>query len=306
MTLPTHTPRKQHPAPRLGFIGIGIMGEAMVRRLMACGHGPVTVWNLEPERLGTVVPHGAIAAPSPAAVAAASDVVMLCVLHTDAVRSVVFGREGVARAPGAHGKLLIDLSTADPDETRQMAAALRAEAGMGWVDAPVSGGPLAAQAGTLAVMAGGAEADIATALPLLRSLATNVTRMGEVGAGQTTKVINQAIVGTGFVLMAEALALAEAAGIDAAALPGCLAGGFADSELLRRIWPQMQARRFEPPASYARQLLKDLKAVKAFAEGLGAELPVVAAATARYDRFVSEGNGMADSAAILRLYRADA
>ena len=310
MTLPTNplvdARLDPPPLPRIGFIGIGIMGEAMVRRLMECGHGPVTVWNLEPERLGTVVPHGAIPAPSPAAVAAASDVVMLCVLHTDAVRNVVFGADGVARAPGASGKLLVDLSTADPDDTRRMAAALRAEAGMAWVDAPVSGGPLAARAGTLAVMAGGTEADVAAALPLLRSLATNVTRMGEVGAGQTTKVINQAIVGTGFVLMAEALALAEAAGIDAAALPGCLAGGFADSELLRRIWPQMQARRFDPPASYARQLLKDMKAVQAFAEGLGAELPVVAAAAARYAEFVSKGNGMADSAAILRLYRPDA
>jgi 3-hydroxyisobutyrate dehydrogenase len=291
---------------RIGFIGIGIMGEAMVRRLMERGHSPVTVWNLEPERLATVVPHGAVAAASPAAVAAASDVVMTCVLHTEAVRSVVFGPEGIAQAPGLSGRLLIDLSTADPDATRQMAAQLQAETGMGWVDAPVSGGPQAARAGTLAVMAGGTEADIARALPLLRDLAANVTRMGPVGAGQTTKVINQAIVGTGFVLMAEALALAEAAGIDAAALPGCLAGGFADSELLRRIWPQMQQRRFEPPAGYARQLLKDMKAVQAFAAGLGAELPVVAAAAARYAQFVAEGNEMADSAAILRLYRPDA
>lgn len=290
---------------RIGFVGIGIMGEAMVRRLMERGHGPVTVWNLEPERLATVVPHGAIAAASPAAVAAASDVVMLCVLHTEAVRNVVFGPEGIAQAPGCTCKLLIDLSTADPEATRQMAARLRAETGMGWVDAPVSGGPQAARAGTLAVMAGGAEADFVHALPVLRDLAANVTRMGPVGAGQTTKVINQAIVGTGFVLMAEALALAEAAGIDAAALPGCLAGGFADSELLRRIWPQMQQRRFEPPAGYARQLLKDMKAVQAFAAGLGAELPVVTAAAARYAEFVAAGNEMADSAAILRLYRPD-
>ena len=291
---------------RIGFIGIGIMGEAMVRRLMERGHGPVTVWNLEPERLATVVPHGAVAAASPAAVAAASDVVMTCVLHTEAVRNVVFGPEGIAGAPDLSGRLLIDLSTAEPEATRQMAARLQAETGMGWVDAPVSGGPQAARAGILAVMAGGAEADIARALPLLRDLAANVTRMGPVGAGQTTKVINQAIVGTGFVLMAEALALAEAAGIDAAALPGCLAGGFADSELLRRIWPQMQQRHFEPPAGYARQLLKDMKAVQAFAEGLGAELPVVAAAAARYAQFVAQGNEMADSAAILRLYRPDA
>jgi 3-hydroxyisobutyrate dehydrogenase len=292
-------------APRLGFIGIGIMGEAMVRRLLERGHGPVTVWNREPERLETVLPHGAVAAGSPAAVAEASDVVMLCVLHTAAVEGVVFGPGGVAAAPGLSGKLLVDHSTAEPAATRAMAERLRREAGMGWVDAPVSGGPHAARAGTLTVMAGAEPADFTRAEPLLRDLATNVTRMGPVGAGQTTKVINQAIVGTGFVLMAEALALAEASGIDAAALPGCLRGGFADSELLRRIYVQMQTRAFDPPASYARQLLKDMKAVKAFAGEVGTDLPLVAAATQRFAEFVEAGGEMQDSAAVLRLYRPD-
>ncbi len=290
---------------RVGFIGIGIMGEAMVRRLLERGRGPVTVWNLEPERLDTVVPFGAVAAPSPAAVAAASDVVMLCVLHTEAVRSVVFAADGVASAPGLAGRLLIDLSTADPAATREMAAQLRREAGMGWVDAPCSGGPHAARAGTLTVMAGGEEAEVARAGEVLRDLAVNITRMGPVGAGQTTKIINQAIVGTGFVLMAEALALAETAGIDAAALPACLKGGFADSELLRRIYTQMLQRHFDPPASYARQLLKDMKAVKAFAHEFGADLPLVETAARRFAEFVAQGNEMADSAAILRLYRPD-
>jgi 3-hydroxyisobutyrate dehydrogenase len=290
---------------RIGFIGIGIMGEAMVRRLLDRGHGPVTVWNLEPERLDAVVPFGAVAAPSPAAVAAASDVVMLCVLHTEAVRSVVFGAEGIAAAPGLAGRLLLDLSTADPAATREMAARLRREASMGWVDAPVSGGPHAARAGTLTVMAGGEEEEVARASGILRDLAANITRMGPVGAGQTTKIINQAIVGTGFVLMAEALALAEAAGIDAAALPACLRGGFADSELLRRVYVQMQQRRFDPPAGYARQLLKDMKAVEAFARELGADLPLVEAAARRFGEFVAKGNEMVDSAAIMRLYRPD-
>lgn len=293
------------PALRIGFIGIGIMGEAMVRRLLERGHRTVTVWNLEPERLATVVPHGAAAAPTPAAVAAASDIVMLCVLHTEAVRSVVFGENGVAAAGATAGRLLVDLSTADPAATREMAARLRREAGMGWVDAPVSGGPHAARAGALTVMAGGEEAEVARAEQVLRDLAANVTRMGPVGAGQTTKIINQAIVGTGFVLMAEALALAEASGIDAAALPGCLKGGFADSELLRRIYTQMQQRQFDPPASYARQLLKDMKAVKAFAHDVGADLPLVEAAVGRFAEFVAGGNEMMDSAAILRLYRPD-
>src|SRR5687768_10611791 len=134
---------------RLGFIGIGLMGEAMTRNLLDRGY-QVTVWNLEPERLDTVVPHGARPAASPAAVTEASDIVLTCVLHTAAVESCVFGQEGVAKAARPE-KLLIDLSTADPAATRDMAARLRRETGMGWVDAPVSGGPPAAREGAMTV-----------------------------------------------------------------------------------------------------------------------------------------------------------
>jgi 3-hydroxyisobutyrate dehydrogenase len=115
-------------------------------------------------------------------------------------------------------------------------------------------------------------------------------------------MINQAIVGTGYVLMAEALVLAERAGIDAALLPQCLAGGHADSNLLRKLYPQMQARDFEPPRAYARQLLKDMKAVKEFAHGLDLTLPVVESAAERYADYVAQGNEMADSASVVRLY----
>lgn len=286
--------------PRLGFIGIGLMGEAMVRRLLDKGWA-VTVWNLEPERLGTVVPHGAAAAPSPRAVAEASDIVMTCVLHTEAVESCVFGADGVAGAAGPD-KLLVDFSTADPARTKAMAERLRRETGMGWVDAPVSGGPQAAREGSMTVMAGGDAADIARVTALLADMAGNVTHIGGSGAGQSAKMINQAIVGTGYVLMAEALILAERAGIDAARLPACLAGGHADSNLLKKIYPQMQARAFEPPTSYARQLLKDLKAVKGFAHDLGLTLPVVEAAVARYGQYVEDGNEMRDSTSVVRLY----
>jgi 3-hydroxyisobutyrate dehydrogenase len=292
------------PEPRIGFLGIGIMGEAMVLRLLERGR-PVTVWNLEPERLDRVVPHGAVAAPTPAAVAAASDVVILCVLHTEAVARCVFGPDGIASAGPATGKVLLDHSTAEPAATREMAARLRAETGMGWVDAPVSGGPQAARAGTLTIMMGGDPGEIAALDPVLRDLGTNVTRMGPVGAGQTTKVLNQAIVGTGFVLMAEALAMAEAAGLDAAALPAGLAGGHADGSLLQKIYVQMQRRDFEPPTSYARQLLKDLKAVKAFAHDLDLELPLVETAVARFADYVGRGNEMVESASVIRLYRPD-
>lgn len=290
--------------PRIGFIGIGIMGEAMVRRLLDLGF-PVSVWNLEPERLETVLPHGAVAAATPAAVAAASDIVMLCVLHMAAVERCILAEDGVAMA-GAGPALVIDFSTADPEGTRAVAAKLKALTGAGWIDAPVSGGPQLARTGGMTVMAGGAPEDFEKARPILAQMAGNLTLMGPVGAGQTTKIINQAIVGTGYVVMAEALMLAEAAGIDAARLPQCLAGGHADSSLLQRLYPQMQQRAFEPPTSYARQLLKDLKAVSAFAQGLGLDLKVIEQGVKRYNDYVALGHEMSDSAAVVRLYEHDA
>jgi 3-hydroxyisobutyrate dehydrogenase len=155
----------------------------------------------------------------------------------------------------------------------------------------------------MTVMAGGAVADIKTVQPIFKDLSANFTRMGDVGAGQTTKMVNQAIVGAGFVVMAEALALAERSGINAAALPGCLAGGFADSALLKRIYPQMQARAFDPPKGYARQLLKDLHALSGLARGLGLDLPMVEAAYARYESHVANGNGERDTASIIDSYK---
>jgi 3-hydroxyisobutyrate dehydrogenase len=290
--------------PRIGFIGIGIMGEAMTRRLLDRGYR-VTVWNREPRRLDLVTPYGAVAAASAADVTSHSDVVLICVLNTDAVESCVFGENGIARA-GKHGQLLIDFSTVDPHRTRDMAARLRDQNGMKWVDAPVSGGPDAARNGTLTVMAGGESDDIDAIRPLMTDIAANFTHMGLVGAGQTTKIINQTIVGTGFVVMAEALALAESAGIDAARLPECLAGGLADSSLLRRIYPQMHARAFVPPKSYARQLLKDMKALIEFAGGLGLTLPAAKTTTDLYAAHVEAGNGMRDSASIIDRYETKA
>lgn len=285
----------------LGYVGLGLMGTAMCERLLEKGWRLI-VWNREKNRIGAIAALGATPAASPAEVAAKSDITLMCVLHTEAVRECVFGPDGIASAGRLDGKVLIDHSTIDPAASRAMAADLRAATGMAWVDAPISGGPPAARSGTMAVMAGGEAGDIDKVRAVMRDLAANFTHMGPAGAGQTTKVINQAIVGTGFVVMAEALALAERSGIDAARLPQCLAGGFADSSLLQRIYPQMQERRFEPPLSYARQLLKDMKFLKAFAHGLGLDLPVVESAVAQYTAYVEAGNEMVDSASIVRLY----
>jgi 3-hydroxyisobutyrate dehydrogenase len=285
---------------RLGFIGIGLMGEAMTLRLLERGW-PVAVWNLTDDRYARVVPAGALRAETPAAVAAASEIVLMCVLDSAAVRNCVLGEHGLAGAPRSR-KLVIDLSTVNPDVARDVAAKLASANGMRWIDAPVSGGPAAARGGTMTVMAGGGAADIAEIAPVMADLAANFTHVGPVGARQTAKILNQAIVGTGYVLMAEAVALAEAAGIDAAKLPQCLAGGHADSNLLRKIYPQMAARDFDPPRAYARQLLKDMRNVTAFARAAGCELPVIEQAVDQYERYVSRGNEMADAASIVRFY----
>lgn len=284
--------------PRLGFLGIGIMGKEMVLRLLEAGF-PVTVWNLEPERLPLVTGAGAVAAASPAAVAEACEILCLCVLNAAAVENCCFGPEGVAQVPG-RGRLVIDFSTVNPDDTRRIAARM-AEAGWRWVDAPVSGGPGPARAGELTILVGGEPADVERARPVLAALAANLTHLGPLGMGQTAKIANQAIVGVGYVLMAEVLALVEAAGLDPKVLPGALAGGMADSTILRRIFPQQAARDFDPPKSYARQLDKDLVNVRKFARDLGLDLPIVEAVVERYHAW-AQAHPLADGASISRLY----
>jgi 3-hydroxyisobutyrate dehydrogenase len=258
----------------------------------------VSVWNLETERYAQVP--GATVLESPAAIRAASDIVIFCVLNGDAVEQCCFGPRGLAHV-NTGARLLIDTSTINPDQTIALAQRLKSETGMDWVDAPISGGPVAAGEGQLTIMMGGAAGDIARAQGVLADLSANLTHVGALGAGQTAKIINQAIVGVGYVLMAETLALAEAAGIDAALLPAALAGGMADSTVLKRIYPQQQARDYDPPRSYARQLDKDLKNVMAFVRAHGLELPLVARAAERYHDFAA-GQPMQDGAAVARLY----
>ena len=281
--------------PRLGLIGLGIMGAAMARRLLARGW-QVTVWNLEPERFAEVSGQGAAWGDSPAAVRMASDVVLICVLGDDAIESICFGEHGFVSATGAD--TVVDLSTTSVEVTREMAVRL----GVQWLDCPISGGPGLAERGELTLMAGGEPVLFERLRPILADLSSNCTLMGSLGAGQTTKVVNQAIVGVNYVLMGEILAMVQAAGIDAAKLPQALRGGAADSFLLQRIFPVMLNREFEPPKGRAKQLGKDLQAVAAFNNGFGLDLPVLSSAISQYVAYVEAGNGERESASVSRLY----
>ena len=283
--------------PRLGFVGLGLMGAPMTRRLMSQGWN-VTAWNREPERYAEVP--GVQIAEGPAAVREASDIVFMCVLDAKAVEECCFGERGFIKARSG-ASLLVDTSTINPDRTRELAKRLKQEAGMRWIDAPMSGGPPLAAKGGLTMMVGGDDADIAEAKPALTDLAGNLTHLGPVGAGQTAKIINQAIVGVSYMLMAEVLALAEGAGLQPNSIPSALAGGLADSAALQRLYPQMAARDFANPKAYARQLDKDLLNVSAFIRECGLELPLMDHAVQRYHGYAKD-HPMEESAAVARIY----
>lgn len=294
-------PESPSKKPRLGMVGLGIMGAPIVQRLCDEGYD-LTVWNLEPDYYDRVKDSGAQWVASPAEVWAASDIVLVCVLGDDAIESVCLGKSGFASA-GKGATMLIDLSTTSPEATLRLASRLKDETGAHWLDAPISGGPKPARDGELTVMVGGDGAVFKEAEPLLRKIGQNVTHMGDLGFGQKTKILNQAIVGANYILMAEMLATCRAAGIDPDLLPVCLKGGLADSAILQRIYTQMSAEDFDPPRSYVRQVNKDLKSVAHFVEDLGLDLPLMDVAIRQYHRYADAGNEMEDGASVSRLYQ---
>jgi 3-hydroxyisobutyrate dehydrogenase-like beta-hydroxyacid dehydrogenase len=289
--------------PSLGYVGVGLMGLPMVTRLVSLGY-PVRAYDIVPARVDAGVAAGAVAALSPEDAARGADFVLLNLPTTDAVEDAVFGPNGAVEAL-APPQLVIDFSTVKVDAGREFAARLRASRGCGWVDAPVSGGPPAAASGTLTVMAGGEPDDLARVTPLMGDVGARFTPMGPPGAGLVAKMINQLIVGCTHAVMAEALLLAEAAGIDAARIPQCLAGGHADGTLLQRLYPRMAQRDFRPQG-YARQLLKDLEMVNGLAAQLQTPLPMTAEALSLYRMLIHRGYAELDTSAVFKLYQRDA
>jgi 3-hydroxyisobutyrate dehydrogenase len=283
---------------KLGFIGIGLMGRPMALRLLAAGYA-VAVWNRSTEKLAPVVEKGARAMESPAAVAREAEIVMLCVTDQHAVEQVLFGAGGVAEG-AAPGTLVVDFSSIAPDAAREFAQRLEAQ-GVGLVDAPVSGGVPGAEQGTLAIMAGGRPEDVERARPVVMNLAQRFTRMGDPGAGQTTKLCNQIIVGSLLPVIAEAVRLAEAAGVDARRLPEALKGGFADSLPLQIFGARMAERRFEPPLGANAIMLKDLENAAAVARRSGVPLPMARTAAELYRLLEAQGRAQQDPAVLVEL-----
>ncbi|MCP5083483.1 MAG: NAD(P)-dependent oxidoreductase [Alphaproteobacteria bacterium] len=285
--------------PQLGFIGLGLMGQALTAHLTECGY-QVTGYDIDGTKVERAGEHGVARAFSSAEVAEASDIVLMCVISTDAVEEAVFGEAGVA-AGGSAGKILVDHSTTIVSNTKDMAARLKAQCGMGWVDAPVSGGPPAARSGTLAIMAGGERGDIGKVEPVMADISGGFTHFGSVGAGQVAKMVNQVLVLNNYAVLAEALALAEAGGIDARKIPEALASGHAGSNMLKNIFPRMIERDFEPQG-YARQILKDFDMLHDLAKTLKSPTPMSSQATSLFRILCSKGHQELDGISVLKLF----
>lgn len=290
----------QNDSPVIGFIGLGAMGSAMARRFLEADH-EIWVWNRTTERCDPLADEGAEVADTPADLADECDVIMLCVSDTEAVRSVLYDEDGLAAAL-CDENVIVDFSSIDPEATRRFAADLAQRCGASWIDAPVSGGVPGAEAGTLAIMAGGSEDDIEFVRPLLDVVGERITRMGPVGAGQTTKLCNQMLVGCSMLAIAETIALAERAGIDAELLPVALRGGFADSTPLQLFGPRMAVRAYDDGLAKLGLLLKDLDNATHQARSTGAPVPMSALASQLLRQRIAQGDADDDWTSIIDLY----
>ncbi len=272
---------------RVGFIGLGIMGQGMAHNLLKANF-PLTVWNRTASKTESLAAASATVASSPAAVAATNDIIMICVSDTPDVEAVILGNGGVIEGAQA-GSLVIDCSTISPTATQNMAAAL-AERGVHMLDAPISGGSEGAAQGTLAIMVGGAEADFERALPVLQAVGKQITHVGPTGAGQTVKLMNQILVVGNALAISEALLFAQASGVELHQALEAVKSGAAGSWMLSYRGPQILERDWRPGFTIDLQQ-KDLRLVLEAADDNGAPVPGTALVFQFYRTLQAQGLG---------------
>lgn len=282
----------------IGFIGLGLLGGAMAHKLMDSGR-TVIGYDRVAGRLEAMAGDRFHAATNPRDIANQCQTIHLCVTDSDAVNTVVRGDDGLLSTEKSTQCVVVDHSTTDVELTRELGRALN-KVGATLIDAPVSGGPPAASAGTLSIMAGGPENSIESIRAHVEVLG-QFTRMGDTGAGQATKLVNQALVLPAYCMMAEALRLAQAYDVDTDKVPEALSNGHAGSNLLPVLFERMSTENFTP-TGYARQVLKDLEMLHAASRDQKVAMPMTDQALSLFRMLVSRGDGEKDGAAIVSLW----
>ena len=285
---------------RIGFVGIGLMGQQMSRRLLAAGF-PVTVWNRTKARAADLLAAGAIWGESPRALAEASDVAIVMVTDSAASEAVICGPQGVLA--GAHpGLTLIDMGSVAPETSRAMAERARAK-GVPMLDAPVTGNPKVASEGKLGIMVGGPRETFDACLPIFQAMGVKIIHVGENGKGTTLKLINNLIMGVAIQAVAEALVLAQKAGIDPAKVQEITSVGGARTGAMETRGRRMIMHDFSPHFS-ANNMYKDLSTALKLADEVGASLPATSIAREMLRAVKSQGKGELDSCAVLTVIEA--
>ncbi len=285
--------------PVVGFVGLGHIGLPMARNLATKGFSLV-VYNRTEAKARVLEAVGATVAASVGELAERADVVCTCLDRVEASLEIFLGPDGVA-ARGRSGLVAIDHGTIGPDTAREIAAGLEAK-GIGFLDAPVSGGPEGAEKGTLTIMAGGRADTFAAAEPVMRAYGRTIVRMGDVGAGSLTKLVNQLLTFVHGAAAAEALSFAERSGLDVAAVGEVMKVSFGQSRMLERTLSRVLAGDFEAGAAL-RLYAKDLGLIDQVGRNVGARLPLTAAAEALLGEATGSGLAERDLASLIQLFR---
>ena len=280
----------------IGFIGLGLMGKPMARNLHQAG-ARMVIHSRSQGPVDELAATGMHAALSPAAVADVADIIILMLPDTPAVAMVVGGDRGILSALRP-GTLVIDMGTTAVMVTKEIARQAEEKGGR-YIDAPVSGGTIGAESGELVIMAGGSAVDMARASDIFNILGKQTTHVGDVGAGQVAKAANQMIVGLTIGAVAEALALAQKAGVDPARVREALQGGFADSRILEVHGKRMVDHAFAPGGKCTTQR-KDMQQALDLGDALGLELPATALGRDLYDDLIKAGYGDLDHSALIK------
>ena len=282
---------------KIGFIGLGTMGAPMAMNLLNAGYELYFYSRREPV-VQQFREAGAIPVGNCAEVAEAADVIIAIVPADREVEQVLVSDTGVI-AGGGPGKLVVDMSTISPITVHRVAARLET-AGMSMLDAPVSGGHSGAKAGTLAIMAGGSEDDFTRVLPIFKVLGEEIFHLGPLGAGQTTKLVNQMLSGGIMTLIGEAMSVAKAIGLDLSQVVDVVSASSGNSTMLAARAKFLLADRFEPGFKTG-LMRKDMALGLALAQDHNTPAPVAAAALQKYTAAISRGDGILDFSAVARL-----